>query len=308
MDSDYLKQTSHKEITVEKLKQSLLSSWKTGSQLPSQTKSRKLKANSTDGTANDSPHGFVPESNLNSPQCKGTTKTNYTQTRLKINTTNNLPFGDLINDDQPDGEQLILFHNINGMKDNKSWYQIIQMMRELDVNIFGFAELNQSITRGYSNTWINTIRKIFYYSCSSFSESRVHLESDYKPGGTMTTITGKWQSRVTEIGQDAKGLSHWSYMQVRSKKAKLMIITAYQPTVGHGPSTVWMQQWALLREAGEKNPDPINIFYDDLASCLHQWKLLGNEMILMMDSNKPIGDKPSKLTGILNKLEMVDLV
>jgi hypothetical protein len=69
-----------------------------------------------------------------------------------------------------------------------------------------------------------------------------------------------------------------------------------------------MQQWALLQEAGEKNPDPIKTFYNDLAFCLQQWKSQGNEMILMMDSNEPIGDKPSKLTGILNKLEMVDLV
>jgi hypothetical protein len=200
--------------TVEKLKQSQLSSWKTGSKLSSRTKSRKLKASSTEGTANDFPHGFVLEkSDLNSPQCQGMTTPNYTQTRLKINTTNNLPFGNLINDDRPDGE-LILFHNINSMKDNKSWYQIIHMMRELDVNIFGFAELNQSIARGYSNTWLNTIRKVFYYSRSSFSESRIHLESDYKPGGTMTTITGKWQSQVTEIRQDAKGLGRWSYMQV----------------------------------------------------------------------------------------------
>jgi hypothetical protein len=235
--------SKHRQITTEeKLKQSQLSSWKTGSKLPSWTKPRKQEAHSTDGTANEYPHGFVPKkSDLNSTQCQGTTKTNHTQTRLKINTTNNLPFGDLINGDRTDGE-LILFHNINGMKDSKSWYQIINTMRELDVNIFGFAELNQSINQGYSNTWLNTIWKIFYYSQSSFSESRVHLESDYKPGGTMTTITGKWQARVTDQGQDAKGLSHWSYMQVRSKKAKLMIIMAYRPTVGHGPSTVWMQQ------------------------------------------------------------------
>jgi hypothetical protein len=124
----------------------------------------------------------------------------------------------------------------------------------------------------------------------------------------MTTVTGKCQSRITESGQDTKGLGCWSYVQLRSKKTKLMIITAYRPTVGHSPSTVWMQQWALLWEVGEINPDPIKIFYDDLASLLDQWKTQGNEIILMIDSNKPIGDRPSKLTGILNKLEMVDLV
>jgi hypothetical protein len=124
----------------------------------------------------------------------------------------------------------------------------------------------------------------------------------------VTTVTGKWQAQVTELGQDTKGLGRWSYVQLRSKKATLMIITAYRPTVSQGPSTVWMQQWALLRETGKKNPDPIKTFYNDLATLLLQWKLLGYKVILMMDSNKQIGDKPSKLTGILNQLKMTDLV
>jgi hypothetical protein len=49
--------------------------------------------------------------------------------------TNNLPFGDLITDDSSSGEQIV-FHNINGMKDPKNWYQIINSMRENDANIW----------------------------------------------------------------------------------------------------------------------------------------------------------------------------
>jgi hypothetical protein len=149
----------------------------------------------------------------------------YTQTRLKNTSMSNLPFGDNINDDR-EGE-LIIFHNINGMKDPKNWYQILTPMREMEANIFGFAELNQSLSQGYRNKWLTTIKKIFYYSRSTHSESRVQLETAYKPGGTMTTITGKWQSRVTELGQDTKGLGRWSFLKLRSKKAMLVIITAY---------------------------------------------------------------------------------
>jgi hypothetical protein len=150
----------------------------------------------------------------------------YTQTKLTINTTSNLPYGDIINNESNIGE-LIMFHNINGMKDSKNWYQIINTMRELDVNIFGFVELNQSLSRQYSNSWINTIQKIFYYSRSSYSESCIQLESDYKPGSTMTSVTGKWQVQVTELGQDTRGLGCWSYVKLQSKKSTLMIVTAY---------------------------------------------------------------------------------
>jgi hypothetical protein len=136
----------------------------------------------------------------------------------------------------------------------------------------------------------------------------VQLETNYKPGGTMTTITGKWQARVTEMGNDARGLGRWSYVKLQSKKNTLMIVTAYRPTVSQGPSTVWMQQWALLRESGERNPDPIATFYLDLEKMLREWKSHGYEIILMMDANETIGDAPSKLTGTLNRLEMTDLV
>jgi hypothetical protein len=46
-----------------------------------------------------------------------------------------------------------------------------------------------------------------------------------------------------------------------------------------------MQQWAILRESGEKNPDPIKTFYINLETLLQKWKNLGHETILMMDAN-----------------------
>jgi hypothetical protein len=62
----------------------------------------------------------------------------------------------------------------------------------------------------------------------------------------MTTITGKWQSRVTSQGQDPKGLGRWSYMRLASKKSAMIIATAYRPCVSQGPNTAWIQQWSLL--------------------------------------------------------------
>jgi hypothetical protein len=115
----------------------------------------------------------------------------YTQTKLQIDNTTNLPFGDHINNSEI-GEN-ILFHNINGMKDPNNWFQIITSMQEMNIDIFGFAKLNKSLERGYSNKWVQTIRKSYYYSRSIYSESKLRFETSYKPGGTMTTVMGKWQ-------------------------------------------------------------------------------------------------------------------
>jgi hypothetical protein len=42
-----------------------------------------------------------------------------------------------------------------------------------------------------------------------------------------------------------------------------------------------MQQWVLLREAGQKSSDPIKQFYNDLHEQLSEWKQQGSEILLM---------------------------
>lgn len=232
-------------------------------------------------------------------------ETRFTQMKLKSQTETNVPFGDDIHEQTDD--QTILFHNINGIKDSTNWFQIITTMRELNVDVFGFAEINQQMARG-KGRWTETIRKIFQYSRNIHSESSVVTDYNYKPGGTMTVITGKWQSRVTEMGSDPKGLGRWSYIKISSRKKNLIIITAYRPCASRGINTAWMQQWSIIREAGETNPDPIALFYSDLDSQLQKWKEMNYEMIMLIDANERIGEKPGGLTAVMGRAGLIDLV
>jgi hypothetical protein len=88
----------------------------------------------------------------------------------------------------------------------------------------------------------------------------------------------------------------------------MTIATAYQPCASQGPNTAWMQQWSILRESGDKNPDPVKYFYADLKKQIHDWKKEGNEILLMIDANEHIGDKLGGLTTIFRKMEMTDLI
>jgi endonuclease/exonuclease/phosphatase family metal-dependent hydrolase len=83
---------------------------------------------------------------------------------------------------------------------------------------------------------------------------------------------------------------------------------AYQPCSSQGPSTAWMQQWVLLRESGIKNPNPIQTFYHDLEEQLLQWISKGYAIILMIDTNENVGDKPGGITTIIGKTGLQDLV
>jgi hypothetical protein len=216
----------------------------------------------------------------------------YLQIKLHTDIDSNDHYGDNIFDQH--NHEIILFHNINGIKDETNWFQIITTMSELNTSIFGFAELNKSMTRG-SLDWRSTLRKIYYYSRTSFSESSVQFDTDYKPGGTMTTITGKWQARVSEHGQDPKGLGRWSYQKISSRQKLITFVTAYRPCHSQGPSTSWTQQWIILRESGSPNPNPIQQFYTGLEEFLSTCKT----SVLMIDANEHIGEKPGGLTTIL---------
>jgi hypothetical protein len=69
-----------------------------------------------------------------------------------------------------------------------------------------------------------------------------------------------------------------------------------------------MQQWAILRERGYSNPDPIKIFYDDLEEQLNVWKQQNKEIIIMINANKHIGEKSSRLLEIFRKTDMTELL
>jgi hypothetical protein len=184
--------------------------------------------------------------------------------------------------------ECFLFHNINGIKDESNWSQILSAMKDLDITCFGFAELNTTMKCTNFRQWQDIIRKLFNTSKTSTSESDIKMESNYKPGGTMTTIVGNGHARVTEKGSDSTGLGRWSYLTINSNKKKLVVITAYKPCKAKGPNTNWTQQWLLLRET-KRDPDPIQEFYNDLDSELRKWRKSKHEIILIMDANEEIG-------------------
>lgn len=193
------------------------------------------------------------------------------------------------------------------MKDTSNWFQILLTMRELNVNIFGFAEIIQQMNRGGKYKWTDIIRWHYYYSLTVRSESKIITDTNYKPGGTISTITGKWQARVSKLGQDPRGFGRWSFIKISSKKKSIIIITAYRPCTSQGPSTSWVQQWFLLHEEGEANLDPIKSSYMDIEKQLLQRRERGHKIILMINVNELIGN-PGGFTSIIAKVGLTDLI
>jgi hypothetical protein len=195
--------------------------------------------------------------NWNSKQQHLNRGTNHKQTKIfdqSAHLTANLPFGDDVTaHSECEG---ILFHNINGIKDEHNWYQINTTMKELNMSGFGLAETNTSMKGYLFHKWNDITRKTFKVSRTTSSESNVQTETDeYKPGGMITVMVDKWQARVTKMGSNERGLGRWSYMIISSNKHNLVILTVYKPCKTTGPNTAWTQQsyeWTETRYQGNR--------------------------------------------------------
>jgi hypothetical protein len=180
-------------------------------------------------------------------------------------------------------------------------------MHELQVTGFGFAETNTTHRGRYYEKWHSITKKIFKTSRTVTSESDIIYDQPYKPGGTLTTVVGKWQSRVSKRGTDNSGLGRWSYIRLSSNKKSIVIVTAYKPLKTQGPYTAWTQQWTLLRESN-KNLDPIKSFCEDLTTEMKQWTGKGYEIILMIDANEEVGLRPGGFISVISTAGLFDLL
>ena len=132
-------------------------------------------------------------------------------------------------------------------------------------------------------------------------------------GGTCTGVTGKWSGRVKQHGMDPHGLGRWSYTTITGKHGHdVLVVTAYQVCKQSinsvGAQSSYAQQWHLLRQSGDPNPNPRKRFIQDLDTFLEPYHTQGIEILLLGDFNETLGDSAQGLDSIVNKYGLLDLL
>lgn len=107
-------------------------------------------------------------------------------------------------------------------------------------------------------------------------------------GGTCTGVTGKWTGRIAEQGMDSHRLGRWSHVTITGKNGrKVLITTVYQACKASiaavGAKTAYAQQWHLLRQKGDPQPDPRKRFHQDLDEFLAPYMEAGTEILILGD-------------------------
>jgi len=157
----------------------------------------------------------------------------------------------------------VLSKNVNSLStanNNLQWHSAVQAMIEMDAHVLCIQEPNLNWSDGIRQPIYRLFQKAFMHTKITTSNSTQSNDGSYQPGGTFLVTLGCYAARVTSTSTDLTGMGRWAYHELIGKNNKrYLIITAYRvgnqrPTIG--TNTAYTQQYNVLLEQNELNPNP----------------------------------------------------
>ncbi len=208
----------------------------------------------------------------------------------------------------------VISKNVNSLSttdNNLQWCGAAQALYDLDAHILCLQEPNTHWTAPILRPIYRLFQKTFMHAKFSTSASIDVTDSNRQPGGTFLAVVGCYASRVLTTGSDTSGLGRWAYCELVGRNGRrFLIITAYrvgdqQPTIGS--TKVYTQQYQILLEQGDLNPNPRAAFVTDIIAFIQQWQST-HDILLCMDTNdSTIRSKDRGLETILAATKLIDL-
>ena len=212
------------------------------------------------------------------------------------------------------------FQNFNGLSsklDDPVDDSVRQWITDNEFDIFGVSEMNlwwHSLPaalqfRERIREWweSGTVRSVFDYNRHDKREAVKKKKTQY--GGTAQISRHAAALRQIEQGTDPEGLGRWCWQLYRGKNNSLLrVITAYRPNFKDTAQvqTVYIQQRKRFLELGQALREPRQAILDDLAQAIHEWKLNGEHIVLMMDANEDV--RMGHIKTFLEDTDMRDVV
>jgi hypothetical protein len=103
----------------------------------------------------------------------------------------------------------LLLQNPNGIQPHFSYLDFLfslHVCENIGISAMSLPETNLNWQPHHIASTKKCFKKTWEHSCIQYSHSEEEFESTYKPGGTLTAVTGPWTARVVEKGVDPYGL------------------------------------------------------------------------------------------------------
>ena len=170
------------------------------------------------------------------------------------------------------------------------------------MGVIALQELHLNLNRPAIRTAIENVFLEHFGTCKLvMATSPCHSPTAWKPGGTPLVVLGSWSHAVTHTIQDQLG--RWCGATLSGIDGSLVTIYSFYNVVkGNikqaGPSTVFAQQWQVLRTTGITSTNPRKQCITDLRTKLESTRRNGSDIINVGDFNKEIGKDPDLMASV----------
>ncbi len=200
------------------------------------------------------------------------------------------------NNDPNDKKFRVISRNvntINAKKGSLSWHAITQAALDVEADVLCLQETNINWSPEILQTARSILNKSNYRTTkTAYSVSSEATDGTYQPGGTMTSVLGRWTARTTNSGQDKSGLGRWSYVELTGRRnTRFIILSGYRVNPQRpklGANTIYDQQYRLLLHKGQTQPNPRQQFVEDLTEQVKIWRKENVEVLLCLDTNEDV--------------------
>jgi hypothetical protein len=211
----------------------------------------------------------------------------------------------------------VYFQNLDGLRNDTEEIDLyVESMLQYQVGTFCWADPSIDFLQPAATSKLKTQTLAHFktartaFSCSTIPNEGQSL---YKPGGTLTTTTGKWTTRCVGCPIiDTSGMGRWSGLSYLGKNGRhLSILTAYRSPrqQAKGGFGFYDQQYALLIASGIKKPNVRKQFVLDIIQFIQNLQSDGHDIILSLDANEAVTDISEKqgIDLILKSCHLADL-
>ena len=186
----------------------------------------------------------------------------------------------------------IMYEQVDGLAINSKKKQKIKKLRtllkDLEVDIYGAAEVNVNWSRIHNNHKLQQLMK----TETDLSSITAHNENEnfrrYQVGGTAMLAIDSLATQVHVKGRDSSKLGRWCWMSFRNiDLTETIIITAYCPNRSRKQqlTTAYAQQRRFWTSKGQVR-NPRQLFREDLCKLIGKWIEQGKKVILLVDGNE----------------------
>jgi hypothetical protein len=132
----------------------------------------------------------------------------------------------------------------------------------------------------------------------------------WKPGGVVLAVLGSWAQHVTKVSCD--NLGRWASATLTGWDGdSITIYSAYNVVDmklhDAGPSSVFSQQYRLLRLSGVTYPNPRHQFIDNLHRAIKQSVDNHESVVGDGDFNEALGKNPNLMASICSTHDLFDV-